>query len=728
VSITRLRNELGVWRGVWQQLTTFLDRIDESAEMDVPQVQIISALLPVMGVIERARQRATGIGLAEALTCAPRGVGMPWRTGSVIAAVAERLPGVEDQELAAATLKTNGDGKLDADPPAELWGTMTMFRFRDEKHGEAQAVVPAYDFGPLSGELVELAGVVEAGHFPRSVREKAVKTGKDEQIKWTQLRQKRRDKLAQKPGEKPKSLSAQLDALHLASGYPALIQVGSGARSARDACNADREVLARAEPIVRGAGVADELVTALASARDALTEQGRAYQLAVDKLSAPQVYALSESVLTQVKQALARADRPAGQGIASALETLDRVCGGALDDAVEMRLQYPDGSLRTLRVMEWTLRLQWSFRERWFDNRRRLVLRALYDRALRVFCDSLNALREGRDTGAPLAGVKLARDAATQATTLSITPRQDLSRLAPGQLALVRGERPTLALLLDSELKPGGPGQPTEQILHIAPLHVSVATDRKLPGISGLVKQGTPIDGGRVALTDEELRAGASAAGEQADALPQEVVALGSRLALVLGRPGGLGRPASPPIPAPFPGISSFAVEEPVSVGATRLFLKSVPLPAQSGTSRPVMMARPGELLLIRGADADGHWWQAVIEVARVDLLTGAAARAQDELTGTPTPVCCEQEAPVAVITLRDMNLPHDLVRQVTVSRAFLGFGCASIGARDLLPENLDPETETVRVDDAGVSKVVRRDPELRAALRVLDGWLGAHT
>jgi hypothetical protein len=195
---------------------------------------------------------------------------------------------------------------------------------------------------------------------------------------------------------------------------------------------------------------------------------------------------------------------------------------------------------------------------------------------------------------------------------------------------------------------------------------------------------------------------------------------------LILGRTGGPGRPAPPQLPAPFPSIEHFPIEEPVAVGATRLFLKSVPPPAQSGSARPIMMARPGEILLIRGADTDGNWWQSAIEVARVEALTGAAAREQDDATGTPTPTCCENEAPVIVVTLREMLIPHDLVRNVTISRSFQGFGPSSLAAREMLPETLDPDTATLRVTDGGEQKVVLRDPELQAAIRVLDGWLGS--
>lgn len=726
MSTRRLRAELNVWRGVWQQLVTFLDRIDGAADMDEPQVKILSALLPVMGVIERARARATGLGLGAALGCAPRGKGMPARGVGDLTGVENRLPGVEDQEFAAAMLKTNDDGELDDDPSARLWGTVTLFTFRDEKHGDVTAAVPAYDFGALQGGLLDFAAVVEGGHFPIGVREKAVETGEDQQVAWSALRQARVDKLAEAPGEQPESLSETLDPLHLSGGYTEIIDVGEKARGARDACNADKQILAAAEPLITEAGVDAEVIGALAAAKDALAQQAADYQFAIDKLTAPAVYQLTEGVLAQVKTRLARADRPGGVGIAPSLKALDDKAAPAIDDAVATRLAYPDGTLRTLRLMEWALRWQWTFRQHWFATRRRLMLRPLFTRVMAVFCDSLQAVKEGSNTGAPLAGTRLLRDATTQATTLPIEPMRDLTRMLPGQIAIVRGERPSLALLLASEIKPAAPGRPAEQSLHVAPLNVSVATEKGLPGIAGLVKKGTPIDGGSVAISDEELRAGASAAGAHADALPQEVVALGSRLALILGKSGGPGRPAPPQIPAPFAGIASFAVEEPVTVGATRLFLKAVPPAAQSGSAGPVMMARPGELLLIRGADEDNSWWQSVIEVARVDALTGAAARAQDEVTGTPTPVCCESEAPVIVISLREMLIPHDLVRNVTVSRAFQGFGPSSLAAREVLPESLDPDTATAQVSDGGQQKVVLRDPELRAALRILDGWLGS--
>jgi hypothetical protein len=726
VSAGRLRSEFTVWRGVWQQLTTFLDRIDGAAEMDEPQVKILSALLPVMGVIERARTRAAGMGLGPALSCAPRGRGMPGRALGDLVGLVNRRPGVEDQEFAVAMLKTNDDGELEDDPTARLWGTKGLFSFRDGKHGEISVAVPSYDFGALSGVLVDIPAATEAGHFPIDARKKAMETGEDEQRTWTQLRDFRIEKLEEAPGDKPKSLSATLAPLHLSDGYDALIAVGNGARAARDACNADKQILTSAGPVITEAGVDGEVVNALGAAADALASQAADYQFVIDKLTTPAVYQLTEGVLAQVKTRLERADRPGGIGIAPTLIALESTAAPALDDAVATRLAYPDGTLRTLRLMEWALRWQWTFRERWFERRRRLVLRPLFTRVMAVFCDSLQALRAGSDTGAPLAGTRLGRDVTAQATVLPIEPMRDLSKLLLGQIAIVRGERPTIALLLASEIKLGAPGQPNEQRLHVPPLNVSIETERGLPGIPGLVKKGTPIDGGRITITDEELRAGASAAGKQADALPQTAVALGSRLALILGRTGGPGRPAPPQLPAPFPSIEHFPIEEPVAVGATRLFLKSVPPPAQSGSARPIMMARPGEILLIRGADTDGNWWQSAIEVARVEALTGAAAREQDDATGTPTPTCCENEAPVIVVTLREMLIPHDLVRNVTISRSFQGFGPSSLAAREMLPETLDPDTATLRVTDGGEQKVVLRDPELQAAIRVLDGWLGS--
>jgi hypothetical protein len=726
LSTRRLRSELLVWRGVWQQLVTFLDRIDGCADMDKPQVQVLSALLPVAGVIERAYARAVGFGLGAALACAPRGDGMPARSLGELQAVAARLPGAEDQEFAAATLKPKDDGTLDDDAPALLWGTATLFTFRDEKHGDVQVICPAYDVGRLPGGLNPLSGVVAAGHFPRSVRDAAVNNGDDNQLAWTALRASRRAAQASAPGDKPKALSDTLAPLHLGDGFAALGVVGTGAVTAAADCRNDQQILAAADPVIRDAGVSSTVTDALGAARDALALQAADYQFAVDSLTSPGIGALNETTLATVKARLARADRPGGVGIAPALLTLDTEMGKALDDATATRLAYPDGTLRHLRLIESMLRWQWAFRERWFEARRRLALRPLYVGVMSVFCDSLTAVRDGDRTTAPLGGgVTVARDTPTQSMTIPIRPRRDLSKLVPGQIAIVRGARPTLALLLASEIKPAAPGQPSQQLLHVAPVNVSVASDPKLPGIAGLVQAGTTIDAEAVTVSADELLAGASDAGANADALPQEVAALGSRLALILGAAGGPGRPAPPAIPAPYQAVASFDVEEPVSVGDTRLFLKAVPPVAQAGTSRAVMMARPGELLLIRGAAADDTWWQSVIEVGRVDILTGAAARAQDQATGTPTPACCGDDTPVVVITVRDMQLPHDLVRGVSLSRGFQGFGCASVAARQMLPETLDPETATVHINDGGTSRVLRRDPELDAVVHILDGWLG---
>ncbi|NOK13067.1 hypothetical protein, partial [Corallococcus exercitus] len=194
-----------------------------------------------------------------------------------------------------------------------------------------------------------------------------------------------------------------------------------------------------------------------------------------------------------------------------------------------------------------------------------------------------------------------------------------------------------------------------------------------------------------------------------------------------LGQGGGALGLVPPAVAAPYPG-QTFKLVPPVEVGATRLFLDGMPSASASGSSKPVQVARPGELLLVRGADDEGTWWQGVAQVDTVDVRTGAAARADDEVTTTPTPLCCGDDEEVVVITLRDLQLPKALVRDVTLRRDFKGFGGPSLATGVMLPIELDPGTANITVQDGGVTKTVLRDPELRAATTVLKSWLGVPT
>ncbi|HZH03841.1 MAG TPA: hypothetical protein VEY30_08665, partial [Myxococcaceae bacterium] len=398
---------------------------------------------------------------------------------------------------------------------------------------------------------------------------------------------------------------------------------------------------------------------------------------------------------------------------------LDAAATTSMDEEVDARTTYPDGSLRMLRTLEWSLRFQWAFRRVWMEKRNRMFLKPLLVKVLGLFCESLRRLVAGSITGIPLVGVVLAKQATTQATELSVSPSADLKNIQAGHLAVVHGDRPTVALVL---------GQGTrglENLLAISPLNVSVEADARLPGISGLVAPGTVVNAGPVSITSEELILGRAAAGAHADGRVQEVVALSSKLSLVLGKAGSALGLTPPSVAAPYESASAWALNAPVDAAATRLFLQQVPSASGSGTGGRIPVARPGELMLIRGADEEGRWWQGVVTVDRVDILKGAEARSEDEVTGTATPPCCGDDDEVMVVTLRSIQLPKGLVREATLRRDFAGFGGPSLATGVVLPKELDTGTASLEVVDNGVTKVVLRDAELRAAHALLKSWTG---
>ncbi|MGE6761893.1 hypothetical protein ACQKGO_28025 [Corallococcus interemptor] len=709
-AVTRLSMELDGWQAAWKQLEAFLDRMDGVADQDTPHVQTVCALLPVFNVIERARRRAVGIALAPALAASPRGEGLPSISVGSLVGTEGRLPGAEELEFAVGTIGADGDGKLTG--AASLAGTVTLFAFRDEKHGGEVAVrVPAYDFGPLAASGT-VDDAIDAGLFTTDQRKDAAGSGVAELGSWTGLRGTRRAEL--KTTSETVSLSTVLDGLNVTSASTAFDPVASGAAARQAECLSDRSVLLQAKTTLEQQGAAAELTGALQRAADSLQASATDYGAVATALQPPRSVIASEPGLASLKTTLRRADSPGIPGqLSNELTTLDIEAGRGMDEAVAARLAYPDGSLRLLRTLEWSLRFHWVFRQKWFDARNRAALTPMLKQVLKPFCDSLTRVLAGQPTGIPLVGpVTLVKDALTQATALSVTPSVDLGLVQPGHVAHVGGDRPTLALVLGWDVKPG------EKRLRIAPLNVSVATDAKLPGIAGLVRSGTPVDGSAVPVSTQELLDGHSAAGPQADGVVQEIIALGGKLNLILGQGGGALGLVPPAVATPYAG-QTFKLLPPVEVGATRLFLDGIPQASTSG-----QVARQGELLLVRGADDEGTWWQGVATVDTVDVRTGAAARADDEVT-TPTPLCCEDDAEVVVITLRDLQLPKSLVRGVTLRRDFKGFGGPSLATGVMLPIELDPGTANITEQDGGVTKTVLRDPELRAATTVLKSWLG---
>lgn len=721
----RVRAERDLWRAVWQQVEAFLDRIDAAADQDASHVRVMAALLPVFGVIERARRRADGYGLAAALPISPRGVGLPPLAAAVLDEA--RLPGAEDCELAVAPYAVPAGAdvpELGDDPPTVLPGGVLLATFRDEAHaGDVQLLVPAYDFGRL-GATQLVAGAAKQGLFPLREREKAIAADPDDPFElttWSALRDARLGAVA--GGHDPSSaptISAALAALPPSPPLAEYRAIGARAAAAAAECRGDAAILGGARGPLEEEGADDVLLGRLTAAADLLAAQAGDYDWAAARLqehTAAQLAGERPSIQARLEQA----DRPGGGGLPIQLVRVDDSAREAIDPEVLARIAYPDGPLRMLRMLEQALRFFWNARRLWMTQRHALLTRPLLDRFFAPFVDSFARVTAGQGSGLALpAGVTLAAVAQIGARELHLSAPVPPLPSPLGRLLHVGGDRPTAAAVIDA--LDGGARLAT------TPLPISVEAGARLPGLPGVIPAGAPVTAAFPPITDAELRGGRSASGPAADGPIEALVRHGSRLALVLGGPGaGKDRPDAPPLPAPYPTLASFEVVPPVGPSATRLVLAAIPPAAQSGTGAQLPAARPGELILLRGAADDGQFWQAVVEVDRCEVVSGGQARADDQIGDAAAPPCCAEEAPVMIVHVRSMQLPGDvtLTRAIALHRDFRGFGLRSLLSGAVLPIELDPATATVTVLDGGTTRTVLRDPELRTAMSVLEEWLG---
>jgi hypothetical protein len=733
-----MRSERELWQAVWKQMEAFLDRIDAAAGEDEGYVSTMCALFPVFGVIERARKRSLGYRLADALPAAPRGAGVAL---TLDLDSRERIPGVEDCEFAVSNIGINGDGEIDDDPVAVLWRTTTISTFRDEKHGADVALrAPAYEFGPLSTTAVPgfgsaarlVPGVIDGGFFPRDAREGA--TSGDSPpgdadtwfTSWEAVRSARLVAAALKaspPGPDSGPLASQLGSAPTAA---QLVALAGSARSRAAACRSDKAVLDGAVPALDQAGAADASA-AVSAASAALAAQAGAYELAAARMG-DGVLTFQERV--EVLTLLAQGDgSPSASGLPAALAQLDRDATAAMNEAVENRIGYPDGPLRQLRLLELTLRFFWDQRRTWMRWRHRVVLSVLHRAYMGVFTASLGQVLAGKASGLPVpAGTTVGKDCLTGATEIGIAPPSgagatiDTSEVRAGQIAVIGGDRPAcapvVAVLFDGKKTP-------PQRFKVPAMPVSVAADPPgLPGVAGMIQKGAPLGAflPRLFTADEILR-GRSSSGANRDALVQNLIAHRSRLALVLGESGGADRPAPPAMARPYAGIARFALEGTIEPTATRLFLSAVPAASASGNGEALGVARPGEVMLLRGRDADGAWWQTALEVEKSELVPASQARADEETGATAVPACFCGDDPIMVVYLRSMVIPSALEGAV-LHRDFAGFGARSLMTGVMLPVDLDGQTASASEN----GQTVRRDPELRAAVKLFDDWLPRET
>lgn len=756
----RLSAERDLWRGVWQHVDTFLDRISSASDNDKTHATTMCALLPVFKVIEHARKRAAGYGLDAARPAVPGGEGLSTSL-SQLTSGSGRIPGVEECEYACApyevTQDDDGNPEIDEDDPhIILQRTITLARFRDIKHGEVTLRTPTYEFGTLDLGGPPFIGIAvgDAGLFPKSARQEAMDgsaVDKDGNpvpanfVSWSSLRKKRLDKRANPKDDKdkPQPLSAQL----LNPAEPPITQVvlngiASSARAFASDARSDAQTLNKSKQTLTDAGIGDEVTGAIAGAAHWLDEQATAFDTAASTIANHGVPGYSTQL--QWAQMLAKAEgSTASSDLPTALAALDGAAVKAMNDAVENRIGYPDGPLRQLRMLQWTLRFFWEHRRGWMRWRHQLVLSGLFRDYMLNFTRSLDHVLKGQKSGliypgnasgaagVPLpANTKVGKQILVGATEIPLSNLPDLSLLQAGRIAVIAGERPTAAPVIDSLID--GKKLPPVRF-KVPPLTVSVETGSGLPGTPGLIATGTPIQDHYRKIDDDELYRGAHRPGLPGDGKPSRasdgiihaLIAHHARLALVLGNAGGDDRPAPPAMARPYPSIHKFELEGTITPSDNRLFLKALPARSASGTGEQLPLATPGEFLLLHGKDADNETWQTAIEVDRCVIVTGSEAKRDDGSGATPTPACCADDEPVMVIYLRQMYLPSDIteLHGAYLHRSFAGFGARSLMTRVMLPLDLDPSTaSSLTVGSTTISP--RRDPELEVAWRVLDEWM----
>jgi hypothetical protein len=747
----QVSSERDLWRAVWQHVDTFLDRIGSQEDNDKTYATTMCALYPVFAVIERARKRSVGYRLSDATAAVPGGT---YSDGTLIATVSDavlqasngRIPGVEECEFACAPYRVNDDGSLDDPPWAFMTRSITLATFRDQKHGDVHLRTPTYDFGQLSGAPMIAINIGDGGLFPKDARQEAMNGGHTQSdgttipanfTKWSDLRAARLV-VAQSGaggGDPPLRLSAQLANLTFPLKQTDLSSIASTARNYAQQCRDDANTLDNAKQQLAQEGISDDVIGAIAQATHAMNDQASAFDTAATTIDHGGIPSFTTRAQWVHLLALAEGDLAWPSMLPTAIDKLDSAAASAMNGAVENRIGYPDGPLRQLRMLQWTLRFFWEHRTAWMSWRHSLVLAAMYRSYMTGFTESLKRVIDGQHSGIGLpAATKVGKQTLIGATELPLSNWPDLSLLAAGSIAIVTGDRPTAAPAIDVLID--GKKLPPVR-LKIPSLAVSVETGANLPGTPGLVAVGTPItDHYRKLDAAEWLRGahrpgvpGDGAPARAADGIVQALIAHHSRLALLLGDSGGDDRPAPPAIPRPYGAIAAFDLEGTITPSDNRLFLKALPAPSKSGTGEQLSLATPGEFLLLLGHDQDGAAWQTAIEVDHVVITTGTEAKKDEGAGATPVPPCCADDQEVMVIYLRQMYLPSDVteLHAAFLHRSFGGFGARSLLTRTMLPETVDPSTAS-KVTVGSHVYTPRRDPELEVAWRVFDEFLPKET
>lgn len=584
-----LLQELRLWKAMWQQVETFLDQIDNAADLDGVHRRRVAGLLRAARAIEheRARSDATNALGDPVITAMPTSVYVVKDGSTAAMSVADawddakrrwRLPGNDEAELAVALLGVDADkGEIFGDDNVDLPPPVTLFQVVGDDGVARPLRLPSYPGASgatiAEGRFVGAAGpsVKDAGGrislFPRDARRRATMGEDDDDtsplLPWSALCRNRRtagrngtgdDQVmlssfrsgapwgtsAALPLQQVAALGAGVAAVPSGSPVPAatLSALRTAAASALAAVRPDADDLVAAAKMVEDDGVSDpklaELIAAAGTASQTrLTTLATIDSTAAGLQAAPSSTAL-RTALTSAVTSLAGVVLPSAL-FASAVEASANLAP-ELDREVEARVAYPDGTLRGLRTLESGFVAAWPHYRRWFVLRHAGVLAPAMTALRGPFVTGLQALLRGGFTGLTAEGLTLgAAGAAIGSDQVDLDLPASVvgtlaSTLEPGQLGLIGGDRPAAVVVLGISARLG------HASLHITPLRLSTASPTVAPGPVGTVPAGTAI--GRWSargLTARELRRGRSDAGPGHDAPVREALSLHSKLSLLFG-------------------------------------------------------------------------------------------------------------------------------------------------------------------------------------------------
>lgn len=708
-----VKEELQIWRLVWLEVDAFIDRVLSARGDDGKYKDQMRALLAVAAAFEADARRRTGSGFLPPLEQA-EAAGESVRhelTDSTATsepelpvidpAMARRLPGAYDVEVAVGAIAVLPG--LDEFNRVRLMPRLHLFDLFDEDTKSWQPFdVPSYDFGGWSSGDGARPINPDTGFFRLQERIDCALAGHGDIRAFSALRAQR---LAQRRPE-----PRRIDAAALAS-------VLAGSVSA-----ADRQELRLAARQAARACRAGS--TAIASARAALesTSFGAHLPLVESELGAraADYEALDQKLAGAIDATFAPlASRIGARGAVGGAAALD----AALDEAIDARIAYPDGTLRILRTLEWGFRMHWPGRDRWFEVRQRRRLEPLLAGFLSPFVTALADAVAGRPRRLPWSP-QLARAAATQTQSLLLEPLPGAAApapLEPGSIALIEGQRRSLAVCLRAD--PAPPGEAWR--LSILPLSVSLAGGPRAPGTAGLIESGARLTNAPPPeLTPDALLRGEVAGHPEHDGVPQALIALWSRLCLLLGTADVTSRLASAGAAANLSALSLAArlpVLGPVAPGSSRLLIDVNALRSAFDVDHPngLPFVRAGELLVLTGRDAGGSRRQSAVKI--LSIARKDAGEIDDDTAAAPLarPICCQGKGDRLILQIETSGLDVALEHDIRLHRDFQGFGSPSLAAEKLLPDAVDPSPRT-----AGESRDIDRSAELAVAVRTLKDWL----